>query len=185
MDKSETFCICGSTRYKDEMMEAARTLTLAGGIVLMPHVFKEDTPLTEATREALDRVHREKIARCDRVVICHGGEGYVGESTRGQITHAQKCGKFIQWWDSKNNHPGGPVEPKQRPMYRVKASAGRYLVLNDGREAEPGEVGICSKYDPRVVAYWERDTTEECRKRSDKDLYRRAIQLRDLLNGDK
>ncbi|MFD0314534.1 hypothetical protein [Streptomyces flavalbus] len=38
-DRPEIVCICGSTRFVDEMGAASRDLTLAGAIVVAPGVY--------------------------------------------------------------------------------------------------------------------------------------------------
>ena len=39
-----TITICGSTRFKDQILEVAEGLTLDGHIVMMPTVFRHDDP---------------------------------------------------------------------------------------------------------------------------------------------
>ncbi|MFI6100245.1 hypothetical protein ACIA8G_32265 [Lentzea sp. NPDC051213] len=100
-DRPEIVCICGSTRFADEMRAANRDLTLAGVIVVAPGVFlrTEDHELiTDEHRTALHALHLRKIDLADRVLVVNPG-GYVGESTSREIAYAQATGKPISFTD--------------------------------------------------------------------------------------
>lgn len=89
------FCICGSTRFHDEMADANRQLTLAGAIVVAPAVFQHagDT-ITDSQKEHLDNLHLRKIDLSDAVFVVDPG-GYVGESTSREIAYARSHGKPV------------------------------------------------------------------------------------------
>ena len=99
-DRPEIVCICGSTRFADEMSAANRDLTFAGVIVVAPGVFPraEDheahESITNEQKAALGTLHLRKIDLADRVLIVNPG-GYVGESTRREIAYARATGKPI------------------------------------------------------------------------------------------
>lgn len=88
-------CICGSTRFRDEMADANRRLTLAGTVVLAPAVFQHsgDT-ITEAQKARLDELHLKKIDLADAVFVVDPG-GYIGESTSREIAYARSTGKPV------------------------------------------------------------------------------------------
>lgn len=87
--------ICGSTRFRAEMAEANRELTLAGCMVLAPGVFAHDgDEITEEQKAALDELHLRKIDLADQVLVVDPG-GYVGESTRREIAYAEEHGKPV------------------------------------------------------------------------------------------
>lgn len=88
--------VCGSTRFKDEIMKVARDLTLAGHIVLAPFVFHhaEEVDLTVEQKIALDNLHKEKINMSDAIFVVNV-DGYVGESTFGEIDWASRMKKEI------------------------------------------------------------------------------------------
>lgn len=88
-DRPEIVCICGSTRFADEMRRANRDLTLAGVIVLAPG--EVDGPVAADQKARLDALHLHKIDLADRVLVVNPG-GYVGASTRREIAHAQATG---------------------------------------------------------------------------------------------
>ena len=94
-ERPEIVCICGSTRFVDEMAAANRDLTFAGAIVLAPGVFLRvedrgaDTSITPEQKAALDELHLRKIDLADRVLVVNPG-GYVGESTSREIAYAPR-----------------------------------------------------------------------------------------------
>lgn len=82
--------ICGSTRFREQMREADRELTLAGCMVLAPGVFAHDgDEITDEQKTALDELHLRKIDLADQVLVVDPG-GYVGESTWREIAYARK-----------------------------------------------------------------------------------------------
>lgn len=88
-------CICGSTRFRDEMADANRRLTLAGAIVVAPAVFQHrGDVITEEQKEGLDALHLRKIDLADAVFVVDPG-GYIGESTTREIAYAESKGKPI------------------------------------------------------------------------------------------
>lgn len=88
--------ICGSTRFKDQILDAARDLTLMGHIVLAPCVFHhaEETELTTEEKIRLDNLHKEKINMSDAIFVVNV-DGYIGESTYGEIDWANRMKKQI------------------------------------------------------------------------------------------
>ena len=94
---SPIVCICGSTRFRAEMTEANRSLTMQGYIVLAPGVFGHDgDPLTEFEKSSLDLLHFKKIALSDRVYVVNPGN-YIGNSTRQEIAYARSLNKTISY----------------------------------------------------------------------------------------
>ncbi|MFE4002819.1 hypothetical protein ACFX43_28985 [Nocardioides sp. YIM B13467] len=95
-DRPEIVCICGSTRFVEEMRAANRELTFAGVIVVAPG--EADELVTEEQKAALDALHLRKIDLADRVLVVNPG-GYVGESTRREIAYAHATGKPVTFTD--------------------------------------------------------------------------------------
>jgi hypothetical protein len=95
-DRPEIVCICGSTRFVDEMRAANRDLTFAGAIVVAPG--ETDESITNEQKAALDALHLRKIDLADRVLVVNPG-GYVGESTSREIAYARATGKPISFTD--------------------------------------------------------------------------------------
>lgn len=101
--------LCGSTRFKDEFMEAQKRLTLEGNIVISVGLFghsgdqevwdgMDEGTLTK-TKEMLDDMHKRKIDMADEIYVINVG-GYIGDSTRLEIAYAKEHGKRIQYLES-------------------------------------------------------------------------------------
>ena len=101
-DRPEIVCICGSTRFVDEMSAANRDLTFAGVIVVAPGVVPRDEDdeadgsITDEQKTALDALHLRKIDLADRVLVVNPG-GYIGESTSREIAYARATGKPVSF----------------------------------------------------------------------------------------
>lgn len=111
--------ICGSGRFKDEILAASEYLTLTGNIVLAPNVFAReegqfDKPgilVTEAQKALLDVLHFKKIDLSVRVHIVNVG-GYIGESVHKEITYAVRARRLVTFledrvipWDTRAKQP--------------------------------------------------------------------------------
>lgn len=103
MNQPRIVCICGSTRFREQIAAANRDLTLQGFIVLAPGVFGHSgDEMTEAQKVALDLLHLRKIDMADWVYVVapitpgHPG-GYVGSSTRNEIQYADATGKAVMF----------------------------------------------------------------------------------------
>ena len=92
-------CLCGSTRFRAEIVEANRLFTLEGHIVLAPGVFGHDgDPITDDEKAKLDALHLRKIDMAEQVIVIAPG-GYIGESTRREIVYAESTGKPVIIWN--------------------------------------------------------------------------------------
>lgn len=95
--KYPVITLCGSTRFKDQFLEAQKRLTLAGNIVISVDLFGhsgDDEVWTEGTKEMLDDMHKRKIDMADRIYVINVN-GYIGSSTRSEIEYARKKGKQV------------------------------------------------------------------------------------------
>lgn len=104
LEECDVVTLCGSTRFKSEMLEAAERLTMEGWIVLMPNVFGhvDDIDLSEPEKERLDEMHKRKIDMSDKVLVINVG-GYIGESTQSEIEYAESWGKPIEYLEGGLN----------------------------------------------------------------------------------
>lgn len=94
--------LCGSTRFKDEFLEAQKRLTLEGNIVISVGLFGhsgDDEVWTEGVKDMLDRQHLAKIDLADEIFVINVG-GYIGDSTRREIAYAEFKGKSITYLES-------------------------------------------------------------------------------------
>ena len=98
--------LCGSTRFRDEFMEAQKRLTLEGNIVISVGLFghsgdnevwenMDEGTLTK-TKEMLDDMHKRKIDMADEIYVINVG-GYIGESTKSEIEYATATGKTVRY----------------------------------------------------------------------------------------
>jgi len=104
--KYKVITLCGSTRFKDEFMEAQKRLTLEGNIVISVGLFGHsgdhevwenmDEETLTATKEMLDDMHKRKIDMADEIFVINVG-GYIGESTRSEIEYALIHGKTVKY----------------------------------------------------------------------------------------
>ena len=89
--------LCGSTRFKEQFLEAQKRLTLAGNIVISVGLFGhsgDDEVWTEGTKEMLDDMHKRKIDMADGIYVINVN-GYIGSSTRSEIEYARINGKQV------------------------------------------------------------------------------------------
>ena len=91
--------LCGSTRFKEQFLEAQKRLTLEGYIVISVGLFGhsgDDEVWKPGTKEMLDDMHLRKIDLADEIFVINVG-GYIGESTRSEIAYAEKTGKKVTY----------------------------------------------------------------------------------------
>lgn len=84
----DVVCLSGSMRGFPEMLELASELTSQGKIVLAPFSLKNGDPGLDAM---LDTLHKRKIDMSERLYVVTIA-GYIGESTRSEITYASERG---------------------------------------------------------------------------------------------
>ncbi len=115
-------CLCGSTRFYDRFQQANYEETMAGRIVLsvgfagrlQKQLMTVDGCMgptevevltvrsgagvgcTPEQKVAMDVLHCLKIDLADEVLVLNVG-GYVGESTRREVLHAEQGRKTIRW----------------------------------------------------------------------------------------
>lgn len=112
VDDYPVITLCGSTRFKDEFMEAQKRLTLEGYIVISVGLFghsgdnevwenMDEGTLTK-TKEMLDDMHKRKIDMADGIFVINV-DGYIGDSTKSEIEYALNQGKSVEYL-CKNEH---------------------------------------------------------------------------------
>ena len=102
--------LCGSTRFKEEFMEAQKRLTLEGKIVISVGLFGHsgDSEVWEGmdegtltrTKEMLDDMHKRKIDMADEIFVINVG-GYIGECTASEIAYAKAAGKAVSYLEER------------------------------------------------------------------------------------
>lgn len=98
--------LCGSTRFKEQFMEAQKRLTLEGNIVISLGLFGHsgdqevwenmDEGILTKTKEMLDDMHKRKIDMADEIFVINVN-GYIGDSTCSEIEYAKAHGKKVRY----------------------------------------------------------------------------------------
>lgn len=91
--------LCGSTRFKEQFLEAQKRLTLEGSIVISVGLFGhsgDDDVWKPGVKEMLDDMHLRKIDLADEIFVINVG-GSIGESTKREIAYAEKTGKTVNY----------------------------------------------------------------------------------------
>jgi hypothetical protein len=100
VDIPKIVCLCGSTRFKEQFMQANYEETMKGNIVLSVGFYHHadlDKPLLlPAQKRALDQLHLRKIDISDEILVINVG-GYVGESTLSEIAYCNATGKAVRF----------------------------------------------------------------------------------------
>ena len=78
-----------------------------GHIVLTPTIFShaDNIELTEEQFQTLKKVHLDKIAKSDIIIIINV-DGYIGETTKEEIEYAEKLNKEIIYLKINKNSRG-------------------------------------------------------------------------------
>lgn len=90
--------ICGSMRFKEDMMNEAERLSLKGLCVLTPIFSVSNRPKTKDEMKKLKEAHFKKIEMSDAIYVINKN-CYIGESTLLEIRHAEKLGKNIFFYN--------------------------------------------------------------------------------------
>ena len=96
--RQQRITLCGSTRFKKAWMEWNARLTLQGHVVYSVAMWSHNVRVepTEEQKKLLDQVHIAKIDNSDAVFVLDVG-GYIGESTKREIAHAEATGKPVHY----------------------------------------------------------------------------------------
>ena len=95
--------ICGSLRFKKEMMEISEKMELQGNCMLTPiYPTKDDKDAyTDEEVLMLDKMHKEKIKISDAILVVNVNN-YIGSSTKSEIEYAKSLGKEIIYYTDLN-----------------------------------------------------------------------------------
>ena len=101
----KVICLCGSTRFTNEMLIKQWELTKQGFVVLswcaLPDFyFSGESKIhigdQEGVKEIVDEVHLRKIDLSDEVFVINLN-GYIGESTAREIAYAKRLGRPVKY----------------------------------------------------------------------------------------
>ncbi|MBQ6860728.1 MAG: hypothetical protein IJO08_03685 [Clostridia bacterium] len=91
--------VCGSMKYKKEMMEITEKMALEGNCMIPP-IYLTKSSKEEYTTEnfnTLAEVHYEKIRHSDAILVVNV-DNYIGESTTKEIEYAKSLNKEILYY---------------------------------------------------------------------------------------
>ena len=92
--------ICGSLKFKNEMMKVAEQLSLGGNCVITPVYPTEDNYTRTAEQiENLKNAHFKKIDLSDAIYVINVN-GYIGKSTKLEIEYAKSNKKEILYLEN-------------------------------------------------------------------------------------
>lgn len=97
--KYRVITLCGSTKFKEQFIQAQKELTLQGNIVISVGLFGhsgDNEVWTEGTKEMLDDMHKRKIDMADAIYVINVG-GYIGSSTKSEIEYAKQQNKEVYY----------------------------------------------------------------------------------------
>lgn len=137
--------LCGSTRFKEQFIEAQKRLTLEGNIVISVGLFGHsgdrevwenmDEGTMTKTKEMLDDMHKRKIDMADGIYVINVG-GYIGESTKSEIAYAKAHRKTIEFLEHTDDsdeskklycflldEKTGRISKHEIPDYRIRGEA--------------------------------------------------------------
>lgn len=91
--------VCGSYKFKKEMMEITEKMALKGNCMITPiDLTKHDKDAyTEEEILMLGKIHREKIKLSDSILVVNV-DGYIGSSTSSEIEYAKSLDKEILYY---------------------------------------------------------------------------------------
>lgn len=98
-DRPKIVCLCGSSKFLEQFRKANFDETLKGNIVLSigcDTKNDDDLELTIHQKAALDELHKRKIDLADEILVLNKN-GYIGDSTKSEITYAYNNKKRIRW----------------------------------------------------------------------------------------
>lgn len=88
--------ICGSVRFRDEMLEF-RDALMPDTWAMLPENMEVDIQKIDAEVKAkMDSLHFRKIELSDEVFVMNVG-GYIGHSTAKEIQYARSLGKPVKF----------------------------------------------------------------------------------------
>lgn len=91
--------VCGSLKYKDEIMQITEQMALQGNCMLSivyPTKNAKDS-YTEEEREILGKMHKERIKLADAILVVDINH-YIGESTKNEIEFAKDLHKEVIYY---------------------------------------------------------------------------------------
>ena len=99
VNKVKIITVCGSYKFKKEMLEITEKMALQGNCMLTPIELSKPNKeaYTESEAQILDKMHKEKIKLADSILVVNVN-GYIGNSTQKEIEYAKALGKEVLYY---------------------------------------------------------------------------------------
>ena len=99
--------ICGSTRFKDEQLQAMKLLEEEGCAAFSVGSFMhaDSVPISDTQKQEFDDLHKRKIDLSDYIFVVNPG-GYIGSSTKSEIEYAIMRGKGVRYMFLRGEQEG-------------------------------------------------------------------------------
>ncbi len=96
--------ICGSNRFKNEILEITENLTLEGNLVLTPILLTKKSKDEYSKQDILmlEKIHKERIMISDAILVIDINN-YIGDSTKSEIQFAKSLNKEIIYYSDLKN----------------------------------------------------------------------------------
>ncbi len=96
MDNIKVVTLCGSLKFKKEMMKVAEELELKKGYSVIQCVYFDNNNWKDynISDEEFEKLHLKKIEISDAIFVVNVN-GYIGESTKKEIEYAKSLQKEI------------------------------------------------------------------------------------------
>lgn len=96
---SKIITLCGSSRFKEDILNTYKKLTLQNNIVLFDAIFNQnELNLNDNEKQLIDKNHKQKILMSDEIFVINKN-GYIGESTKSEIEFAKKLSKPVKYME--------------------------------------------------------------------------------------
>ena len=91
--------VCGSYKFKKEMIEITEEMTLKGNCMLTPNELAKSNKEDYTPEEVLmiDKMHKEKIKLSDAILVVNVNN-YIGSSTKSEIEFAKSLDKEVIYY---------------------------------------------------------------------------------------
>lgn len=91
--------VCGSLKFKEEIISEALRLELDGNVVIPPifPITDDKDSFTEEDFKILGQMHKEKIKISDAIYVVNV-DNYIGKSTQSEIDYAKSLNKEIMYF---------------------------------------------------------------------------------------
>ena len=90
--------LCGSLKFKNEMMTVAEKMALEGYCILTPvYPVSDKMKRTKEQLIKLKEAHFKRIKLSDAILVVNI-DNYIGDSTKLEINYAKKLGKEIIYY---------------------------------------------------------------------------------------